>query len=188
MLEPMERNVRQMESAIEHGAFILKNLAALDFASPTRQVEQIAQEYDKEEWHREATALGIDGGALKALDACRPPVPYPYYFCTPDILTQHPELVTYYRNVAMVSQREMHGMGLDAVAYEAGEPLIPDLAAELARRFNRIVSSVLVAAGQVTPQLHVEMACLNLGISLGNLWRKGWNGNGSEREGADKPA
>ena len=88
----------------------------------------------------------------------------------------------------MVSQREMHDMGLDMVAYEAGEPLISDVAAELARRFNRIVSSVLVAAGQVTPQLHVEMTYLNLGITLGNLWRKAWNGNGSEQEGTGKPA
>jgi len=161
----MERNVREMESAIEHDAFIRKNLAALDFASPIRQVEQIAQEYDKEEWHREATALGIDSGALKVLDGCWPPVPYPYYFCTPGTLIQHPELVTYYRNVAMVSQTEIGDMGLDTVGYEAGKPLISAVAAELACRFNRIVSNVLVAAGQVTPQLHVEMTYLNLGVS-----------------------
>ena len=88
----------------------------------------------------------------------------------------------------MVSQREMHDMGLDMVAYEAGEPLIPDVSAELARRFNRIVSSVLVAAGQVTPQLHVEMTYLNLGASLGDLWWKSWNRSENEQEGADKPA
>jgi len=106
----------------------------------------------------------------------------------PDTLVQHPELVTYYRNVAMVSQREMHAMGLDTVAYEAGKPLTPDMAAVLARCFNRIISRMLVAAGQVTPHLHVEMAYLNLGISVGDLWRKGWNGNGGEQEDADKPA
>ena len=181
MLEPMERNVRQMESAIEHGAFILRNLAALDFASLIRQVEQIAQEYDKQKWHREATALGIDVEALKALDACQPPVPYRYYFCTPDILVQHPELVTYYRNVAMVSQREIRDMGLDTVAYEAGKPPIPDVAAELARRFNRIVS-VLVMAGETTPQRHLEMMYIGVGADLDDRWRTSLNAQSSHRD------
>jgi hypothetical protein len=89
-------------SVIQRGMFIIKNLMALDFESLVQRVEKIATEYDKEEWYEAASKLGIEVEALRALDASQPPIPYPYYFCTPDILTQNPELIIYYRNVATV--------------------------------------------------------------------------------------
>jgi len=130
---------------------------ALDFESLVRRVEKIATEYDKEEWYKAAPKLGIDVEALKVLDASQPPIPYPYYFCMPDILTQNPELIMYYRNVAMVSQKVMNDMGLSTIAYEAGQVPPSDIAIDLAHHFNRIISA-LVVASQVTPQRHLEMA------------------------------
>jgi hypothetical protein len=155
-------------AVIERGAFALKNLATLNFASLVRLVEKIAQEYDKEEWHTKAADLWIDIKVLEALDACQPPVPYPYYFCTPDILTQHPELVMYYRNVAMISQEAMRDLGLNTTAYEAGQTPTPDVATNLACRFNRFIS-VLVITGGVTPRRHLEMAYINVGADLDEL-------------------
>jgi hypothetical protein len=154
--------------AIKHGLFVLEHLADIDFASLIQCVEQIAREYNKEEWYGAAHALQVSGDALKALDACEPPIPYPYYFCTPDTLVQHPQLVTYYRNVAMISQKAMRDWGLNTAAYEAGQIPTPDVATDLARCFNRVISA-LVTTGGVTPQRHLEMAYINVGADLGEL-------------------
>lgn len=158
--------------AIRHGMVILEKLIALDFDSLILRVEKISQEYDKKDWYETAADLCIDVEALKALDACEPPVPYPYYFCTPDILLRHPELVAYYRNVAMVTQRAMDDMGLNTTAYEAEQVPPPDVARDLARRFNRIIST-LVVVGPVTPQRHLEMAYVNLGAGFDGSWGEG---------------
>lgn len=157
-------------NSIKRGLFFIKNLMTLDFASLVRRVEQISQEYDKEEWHEAMADLWIDVEALKTLDAYEPPVPYPYYFCTPDILTRHPEIVMYYRNVAMVSQKVMNDMGLNTITYEAGQTPPPDIALDLSHHFNSIISA-LVVTSTVTPQRHLEMAYANLGASFDGSWR-----------------
>ncbi len=162
-------SVTQRE-ALKRGVFIIKNLVALDFDGLLRRVKQIARQCDKEEWHESAAHLWIDVKALHVLDSVKPPVPYPYYFCTPTILRDHPELIMYYRNVAMMSQKVMNDMGLSTVGYEAGLVPPPDIAQDLAHHFNQIISA-LVKTGQVTPQRHLEMAYANLGDSLGGAWR-----------------
>jgi hypothetical protein len=166
--EEIQRAVER--NSIKRGLFFVQSLATLDFASLIRRVEQISREYDKEDWCEAASDLGIDVAAFKALDTCEPPSPYPYYFCTPDILVQQPELVMYYRNVAMVSQKVMSDMGLNTVAYEAGQIPSHDVALSLAHRFNRIVSA-LVITGATQPQRHLEMAYTNLGASFDGSWR-----------------
>ena len=157
-------------NSIKRGVFFIKNLVTLNFVALIRRIEHISSEYDKEEWHEAASDLWIDVEALKALDACEPPIPYPYYFCTPDILVHYPELVMYYRNVAMVSQKVMNDMGLSTIAYEAGQTPPADIATDLAHHFNRIVSA-LVTTGEVTPERHLEMAYTNLGTSFDGSWR-----------------
>ena len=157
-------------NSIKRGVFIIKNLMALNLDGLLRKIEQIATEYDKEAWHEAASRLWIDVDALRALDDASPPIPYPFYFCTPEILREHPELIMYYRNVAMVSQKVMNDMGLNTTSYEAGLAPPPDIAQDLAHHFNQIISA-LVKVGQVTPQRHLEMAYANLGDSLGGAWR-----------------
>jgi hypothetical protein len=157
-------------NSVKRGVFFIKNLVTLNFAALIQRVKQISQEYDKEEWCEAASDLWIDVEALKALDACEPPVPYPYYFCTPDILTRDPELVMYYRNVAMVSQKVMNDMGLNTIAYEAGQAPPPDIALDLTHHFNSITSALVVTSA-VTPQRHIEVAYANLGASFDGSWR-----------------
>lgn len=157
--------------APKRSAFILKNLADLSFDGLLRRVERIAGQYNKKEWHAAAAQLWIDTDVLNALDSTSPPIPYPYYFCTPDILREHPKLITYYRNVAMMSQKVMNDMGLSTTGYEAGLATPPvDIAQDLAHHFNQIVSS-LVKTGQITPRRHLEMAYANVGDSIGGAWR-----------------
>ncbi len=134
-------------------------------------VAKIAAKYDKEEICEGAAPLGIDVAALTLLDQADPPVPYPYYFCTPDYLIEHPRLVMYYRNVAMLSRKVMNGIGLGTDAYELNLVApAAGTAAELAHYFNKIISE-LVKTGGVTPQRHIEMAFANLGDSLGGVSR-----------------
>ncbi|GAB4526759.1 MAG: hypothetical protein Kow0063_01300 [Anaerolineae bacterium] len=168
-LDEIQRAVER--NSIKRGVFIIKNLLALDFDGLLQDVKRIANQYDKEEWREVADRLCIDIEALHILDNASSPIPYPYYFCTPDILREHPKLITYYRNVAMMSQKVMNDMGLSTIGYEAG--LVappPDIAQSLAYHFNQIVSS-LVKTGQITPRRHLEMAYANMGDSIGGAWR-----------------
>ena len=157
-------------NSIKRGVFIIKNLMALNFDGLFRKVEQITRQYDKEKWHETALQLWIDPDALRILDNAGPPVPYPYYFCTPDILRKQPELIIYYRNAAMISQKVMNDMGLNTTSYETGLAPPIDIAQDLTHYFNEIISA-LIKAGQITPQRHLEMAFANLGDSLGGSWR-----------------
>jgi hypothetical protein len=158
------------EESIERGVFIVKKLATLNFDSLLRKVKKVARQYDKGEWYKAAMRLGIDVEALHILDSASPPIPYPFHFCTPDILRMQPELIMYYRNVAMMSQKVMNDMGLSTAGYEAGVAPPSDIAQDLARYFNQVVSA-LIKTGLVTPQRHLEMAYANLGDSLGGAWR-----------------
>lgn len=129
-------------------------------------VAKIAAEYSKEETRAAAEALGIDVAALTLLDQADPPIPYPLYFCTPADLIEHPRLVMYYRNVAMLTRKAMNVIGLGTEAYELG--LVappPGIAAELAHYFNRIVAEIIKVVG-VTPRRHIESAFANLGETL----------------------
>lgn len=157
-------------NSIKRGVFIIKNLTALNFEGLLQKIERIAEHYDKERWYETAAQLWIDVDALHTLDNSNPPVAYPYYFCTPDILREYPELIMYYRNVAMVSQKVMNDMGLSTTSYEVGLAPPVDIAEDLTRHFNEIVSA-LVKAGQITAQRHLEMAFANLGDSFGGSWR-----------------
>jgi hypothetical protein len=79
---------------------------------------------------------------------------------------QYPRLVTYYRNVAMLSRKAMGGIGLDTESYELSLVAPPlNIAVELACYFNKIVGELIRTVG-VTPRRHIELAFANLGDSL----------------------
>lgn len=155
-------------NSIKRGSFIIKNLVSLNFDQLLQKVANFAQTYDRESWFERADTLHIDKEALRMLE--RVPIAYPYYFCTPEILRQHPELVMYYRNAAMVSQKVMNGLGLNTSSYEAGAAPSEEIAQELSQRFNTIISG-LVKVSPITSRRHLEMAYTNLGESFGGSWR-----------------
>jgi hypothetical protein len=167
--EEIKRAVER--NAVQRGILLVKVLVALNMEAVIATVDELAAQYDKEEMYETAARFGIDPAALVLLDQAHPPVPYPYYFCMPDHLIAHPQLMMYYRNVAMLSQKVMRGIGLSTDAYELNLSAPPAaVAAELAHYLNRIVSE-LVKAGGVTPQRHIQMAMANLGDSLGGVAR-----------------
>ena len=152
----------------KRGTFIIKNLVSLNFDGLLQKVADLVESTDREDWFENAETLRIDQEALRILD--RLPVAYPYYFCTPEILVEDPVLVMYYRNVAMVSQKVMNGLGLNTSSYEAGVAPSEEIAQELSQHFNTIISG-LVKASPITSRRHLEMAYANLGESFGGSWR-----------------
>lgn len=167
--EEIKRAVER--NAVQRGVLLVKVLVSLNMDDALATIAKIAAEYDKEEIGEAAETLGIDVAALTLLDQTDPPIPYPYYFCTPAYLTEHPRLVMYYRNVAMLSRKVMSGIGLSTEGYELNLVAPSDsIAAELAHYFNRIIGE-LIKTGGVTPQRHIEMAFANLGDSLGGVSR-----------------
>ena len=159
------------QNAIDRGTLFIRVIVSLDIDGLFRQLEQFASSYDKEEWRERAESLGIDNSALDLLDANDPPIPYIYYFATPELLVEQPRFIFYFRNVAMLSSKVMRGIGLDTARYENGQ-IVPttDNAAELGAYFNRIISALILTGG-VTTQRHVEMLMVNLGDSLGGTSR-----------------
>ncbi|MCX6029919.1 MAG: hypothetical protein NT169_11545 [Chloroflexi bacterium] len=167
--EEVKRAVER--NAVQRGVLLVRVLVSLNMDEAIAAVGNIAAVYDMEEIREAADLLGIDPEALNLLDQAEPPIPYPYYFCAPTYLMDHPRLVMYYRNVAMLSRKVMSGIGLGTEAYELNSVAPPaGVASELAHYFNKIVSA-LIKTGGVTPQRHIEMAFANLGDSLGGVSR-----------------
>ena len=81
------------ENSIRRGLFFLKNLSALRVDSILAEVDQYAATFDMEVWRDAAPQIGIDLSALATLDQHEPPVPYPYYFCLPQMLIENPLVI-----------------------------------------------------------------------------------------------
>ncbi|RLT42438.1 MAG: hypothetical protein DWI57_05590, partial [Chloroflexi bacterium] len=119
------------------------------------QLEQLTLCYDRKEWRKQALSIHISESALDLLDQVDPPVPYQYYFSTPELLVEHPRLIFYYRNIAMLSGGAMREIDLDSTSYEFGDS-VPELAkaSEIATYFNGIVSAILLSYDKVLPKQH----------------------------------
>ncbi len=60
-------------------------------------------------------------------------------FAHPDILTSLPRSMSYYRMLAMVSQKSMNQVGLSTLRYEEGRLPKPEVAETIARHLNKII-------------------------------------------------
>lgn len=159
------------KNAIARGTLLIKVIVSLHIDDLFNEIESLSKSYDKEDFYQEADSLEIDVEALTVLDSIDPPIPYPYYFCKPKWLTGYPQLIFYYRNVAMLSSKVMSGIGLNTKLFEDGR-LSPttEEATEISTYFNKITSS-LIKVGGVTRNRHIEMLFGNLGDSLGGVSR-----------------
>jgi len=169
---PEEIRIAVEQNALDRGILLIKVIVSLQVDKVLSLVEGLGQSYDKEDFCELANEIGVDKAALRIIDDVNLPVSYLCYFCTPDLLVEHPELVFYYRNMAMLSRKVMRGIGLDTSSVEdAGERPSPQMARELAVYFNTIVSALLKGAGTITPYRHVVMMMGNVGDALGGVSR-----------------
>lgn len=160
------------QNAIDRGILLIQIIASLKIDELLKAVDELANSYDKEAFYEVATDIGIKTDALLRLDQADPPLPYPYYFCMPNTLAEQPQLVFYYRNVAMLSRKVMRGIQLDTEAYEElGTKPPPEAAYQLARYFNAITSDLILQSSTIPPHRHIVMLSANLGDSLGGTSR-----------------
>ncbi|MCB0196391.1 MAG: hypothetical protein KDJ65_30845 [Anaerolineae bacterium] len=159
------------QNASDRGVLLLEVIVSLEVDKLLALVDEISELQDKEDFFYLADKIGIQINALKSLDNANPPVHYARYFCLPKILIQYPQLIFYYRNIAMLSRKVMRGIGLDTKSFELDviEPS-EEIAHKLATYFNEITSE-LVLKGGVTPYRHIIMMSANLGDSLGGTSR-----------------
>lgn len=173
-LPPFASTPDEIKRAVERGAIhrgelLIKIIVSLRIDEWLETIKAIS--YDREDIHERRAELNIDEAALAQLDNANPPIPYPFYFSTPTYLIEHPALIGYYRNVAMLSRKVMRGIGLSSDTYEdMGIAPSLDAALELTRYFNGIIGK-LVTVAAVTPNRHVEMALSNIGDALGGVSR-----------------
>lgn len=156
-------------SAIRRGELLIEVIVSFRIDEILEMIRELS--YDKEDIYERKDELNIDEAALALLDNTSQPTPYTLFFAIPEFLVDHPNLVMYYRNVAMLSQKVMRGIHLPTIAYEEmrARPS-QNVALELSRYFNGIISK-LVLMGGVTPSRHLEMALSNIGDGLGGVSR-----------------
>lgn len=159
------------QNAFDRGTLLIKVIASLEIDKLLASVDEISQAYDQEDFFEMGNDVGIQIDALKRLDEADPPIRYAYYFCLPEVLIKYPQLVFYYRNIALLSRKVMRGVGLDIENFEVlGLTPSEEIARNLATYFNEITSK-LVLAGGVSPYRHIVMMTANLGDSLGGTSR-----------------
>jgi hypothetical protein len=161
-------------NAISRGTLLVKVIMALDVEGILNIVQGIPKRatYDPEDLYQNANELGININALDVLNSSNPPIPYAYYFSTPDWLIENPELFLYYRNVAMISRKVMNGIGLRTEAYEDYKQIpTGDDAREISKYLNEVISGLLITIGKVSLNMHLQMFLANLGDSLGGTSR-----------------
>ena len=128
------------------------------------QIELLATSYKAEQYWERCDELAIAHTALEILDRPDLAISFANYFCCPEFLMAQPDLLFYYRNIAMLSDQSMNGIGLDVSQVEMESGLSRDRAAEIASFLNGIVSSVIVQTG-VSRYRHIELFMANLSAS-----------------------
>jgi len=167
--EEIKRAVER--NAINRGVLLIQVIVSLKIDELLQTIKEISETYDKEDVLDRHEELNIDLEAIEILENANPPIPYPYYFCTPEWVIEHPELFFYYRNVSMLSTKAMNGLGFSTQTYEEnGVVPNPEAANEIVSYLNGIVGSLVKLSG-VSKNRHLEMVLANLGDSLGGTSR-----------------
>lgn len=120
------------------------------------------------EWDKQA--LGIAENAWnKVIHRGIKPV---RVFVHPTVIQQNPRRVSYYRMVAMLSQKSMSNVGLSTASYESGAKVLePQNASSLATQFNSVISQV-VDEDKVIDEREID---LWRGMEAGSQAQGTWN-------------
>lgn len=129
--------------------------------SPQRWLNTV-KGIDKSSIKWDLDALGIQDLAAEKVRAAG--IPFHYVFCHPDILSQHPELEDYYRNLTALSKK-----GLSQLF--AGQNLSGEKRNNaVARAFNEILSEALEAWPILSMELVRDIICAELGTEIQGTW------------------
>jgi hypothetical protein len=167
-------------ASLEHQAWTLDQLAKSEFfhqklhewgmLEVARQIEQVRGETLK--WDR----LDISSRAWdKIIHSGIKPV---LVFAHPHILMTVPRAVSYYRMIAMVSQKSMNRVGLSVDKYEH-QDIMPDkkISRMIARHLNKIISHLI----ETDEQIDAREFDLWRGMAAGSQAQGSWqNAKGSQ--------
>lgn len=166
---PDEIKLAVEKNAVDRGRLFIKLIASFKIDSLLNKIDALSENIPREEFINWADDIGIKHSALDRLDDNQ--IPYPYYFCRPDTLINEPELIFYYRNVAMLSNKVMNDIGLNTERFEEGRDApSEEKADDLATYFNEIISD-LVLENVLSKYRHIVMMISNLGDALGGSSR-----------------
>lgn len=110
-------------------------------------------------------------------------IPYSQVLCHPDIISQNPSLIAYYRLVAVLPQKGLQRLAFGVNALEEGtrRSLRKDRALLLAKVFNSYISSIVDS----DPSFSVEgarlAALMNFGTQVNGSWRNEIGTEGGRR-------
>ena len=92
-------------------------------------------------------------------------------FAHPDILTTETGVVSYYRMLAMVSQKSMNNVGLAITYFEAGESFpSPEKAKAIAHHLNQIVSGLVQADEKIDAREFLLWRGMTAGAQAQGSW------------------
>lgn len=125
--------------------------------------------------------LGISPASLKYLKDSR--IPLCKVFCHPDIIVTHPQLIAYYRSIAVLPQKGVQRLAFGVKFLEEGKG--KELAEERAARLAKILNSYISSLVDGDPDFKVEDAravgMMNYGTQLNGSWRNEIGNEGSRR-------
>jgi len=137
---PTSKEIRAWSlDQLEKSQFFHQKLHEWGLLSIADEIEAIQGE--KFEW--DLTNLNISTNAWnKIIHRGIKPVKV---FCHPEVIIENPRRISYYRMLAMVSQKSMAKVGLPVSSYESGakKDLKYEIALRISRHLNKIVSSLI---------------------------------------------
>ena len=100
-------------------------------------------------------------------------------FAHPDVLEQNPKRISYYRMLAMVSQKSMARVGLSIKKYEEGRSTLGDMAPEISKHFNKIISILIEYDAEIDEREFDVWRGMTAGSQAQGSWQ---NTKGSREE------
>jgi hypothetical protein len=163
--------------------FFLRSLRGIDLwkrINDVRRLERVAGSFD---WSNRGE-LGIEADAWEKLIANE--IAPPSYFCHPRVLSEQPQLLLYYRTLALLSQKGLRNLvTCDVAKIERGgvEQLDGELTLRIAVAINSILSAVITVAAELKREHLPGLQFAGLGPTVQGSWN---NAIGTEGECAIK--
>lgn len=154
--------------------FFHQKLHEWDMLEVARQIEQVQGE--RLTWDQQHLAISPQAWNKVIHRGIKPIV----VFAHPGVLMEVPRAVSYYRMIAMVSQKSMNRVGLSVTRYEQhGSSLDEYTAQTLAKHFNRIISHLI----ETDEQIDAREFDLWRGMAAGSQAQGSWqNAKGAQVE------
>jgi hypothetical protein len=110
-------------------------------------------------------------------------IPYCQIFCHPDLISENPRLIAYYRLIAILPQKGIQRLafGIKELEERAKRPLSRERALSLAKILNAYISSIIDSAPHFSLEGILSAGLMNFGTQVNGSWRNEIGSEGSRR-------